>query len=109
MGVLIPAVAPQRNSMLDGFRFTCIALAATEGVSFSTEALGQLFQWLDAADLRDKVSAGQMLEAQVAIVHLVHEAAITAQRQGESEISASILWEIRSRLCPLPPWIQPPC
>lgn len=109
MGVLVPVVPRIRSAMLDGFRFTCIALAATEGVSFATDALGRLFELLDRAELGEDMSAAELLAAQIALVRIVHEAAVTAQSRGQPEISASVLGGVIAALCPLPPWIQRPC
>ena len=109
MGVLVPAVPRLRSAMLDGFRFACIALAATEGVSFATDALTQLFELLDRAELSENMSAEDLLAAQIALVRIVHEAAVTAQSRGQPEISASTFRGILAALCPLPPWIQRPC
>ncbi len=109
MGVQIPVVRRLQSSMMDGFRFACIAIASTEGVTFSTSAIAELFDMMDRAELSENVSADELLDAQLALVRLVHEAAITAQSEGELYISPSILRDVRRKLCPLPPWIQPPC
>jgi hypothetical protein len=97
------------SAMREGFRLMVVGVAATEQVTLSTEGIALLFGWLDDSGINDDSDAEKLLEAQVALVRIVHDAALAAQEQGDTEVSASIIKTIRRRLCPLPPWIQPPC